>query len=47
MLRKLNRLLLSAALLAAGAVAHLSDAMAQSRPQKLVVGLLPGESRPR
>jgi phosphonate transport system substrate-binding protein len=46
MLRKLNRVVLSAAFLASGIFMHLSGAMAQSRPQKLVVGLLPGESAP-
>ncbi len=46
MLRKLNRLVLSAAFLVAGVFGHSGGAMAQSRPQKLVVGLLPGESAP-
>ena len=45
MLRKLNRLLLAAALSAGAIFAH-SGAMAQSKPQKLVVGLLPGKSAP-
>ncbi len=41
MLRKLSHLILAAALLALP-----GGAMAQSKPQKLVVGLLPGESAP-
>jgi len=45
MLRKFNRLLLAASLAAGALFAH-SGAMAQSKPQKLVVGLLPGESAP-
>jgi phosphonate transport system substrate-binding protein len=46
MLRKLSRMFLAAALLAGGAAVCISGAMAQSRPEKLVVGLLPGESAP-
>ncbi len=46
MLRKLNRLFLAATLLAGGVAVYISGAMAQSRPEKLVVGLLPGESAP-
>jgi phosphonate transport system substrate-binding protein len=46
MLRKLNRMVLAAVLLASSVFLHASGAAAQSRPQKLVVGLLPGESAP-
>ena len=43
MLRTLNRLILAASLFT---VLSLVPAVAQTRPQKLVVGLLPGESAP-
>ncbi|MGO9543845.1 MAG: phosphate/phosphite/phosphonate ABC transporter substrate-binding protein [Rhodomicrobium sp.] len=44
MVRVLSRLVLAAALLTGGLLLNLAEASAQTRPQKLLVGLLPGES---
>ena len=44
MVRVLSRLVLAAALLTGGLLLNLAEASAQTRPQKLLVGLLPGKS---
>ncbi len=46
MFRKLTGVVLTAALIAAGVLSLTRAASAQGRPEKLVVGLLPGESAP-
>ena len=46
MSRRPGRLALSTALMALGLLAPLTEVCAQTRPQKLTVGLLPGESAP-
>ena len=46
MFRKLTGVVLTAALIAAGVLSLTRAASAQGRPEKLVVGLLPGKSAP-